>query len=139
MRLNLPKLLVTTFWGLSGGALAIEMGRSWGWGVPGYIVGSVAGFAGALALTWAVVVGRIRVLFPFPVCCQGKCRDFRQFSWRSGTIHGWEEWGVYLYKCECGDLYIRRGRRFLHSVRKGEERPYKKLVGFRTWADDSGK
>lgn len=138
MRLNLPKLLVTAFWIFCGEAFATEMGRSWGWGIPGYVVGFLTGFAGALILTWAAIVGRVRVLYRFPVCRQGKCRNFRHFLWRRGTIHGWEGWGVYLYKCECGDAYIRRGRRFLQVVGK-EERPYKKLVGFQTWADDSGE
>ncbi len=136
MRLNLPKLLVTAFWILCGVVLAVELRHPWG--VPGYIVGFSAGFSAALVVTWAAIVARIRILFPFPVCRQGRCRSPKQFSWRRGTIHGWEGWGVYLYRCKCGDRYIRKGRRFLQLVREGEELPYKRLVGFQTWADDSG-
>jgi hypothetical protein len=136
MRLNLPKLLITTFWIIFAAALGHELHRSWG--AVGYIVGFPAGFAGAFMLTWAVIVGRILVLYPFPVCRQGKCRGFRQFAWRLGTIHGWEEWGLHRYRCQCGDQYIRRGRRFNQLLPDGKELPYKRLVGFRTWADGAG-
>jgi hypothetical protein len=136
MRLNFPKLLVTAFWILCGAVLAIQLRRAWG--IAGYIVGFPVGFTGALMLTWAVLVGRILVLFPLPVCRRGKCRGFRQYTWRKGTIRGWEEWGVYLYRCKCGDLYIRRGRQFIQLLPDGKERPYKKLVAFQTWADAPG-
>ena len=134
MRLTLPRLLVTALWMFCGALLALEFHRSLG--ASGYIVGFVVGFAGSFLLTWGVLLGRILLLFPFPICRQGKCRGLGAFVWKRGTIYGWEGEGSYRYKCKCGDQYIRRGGQFIQVLPGGKEQPYKKLVSFRTWADE---
>src|SRR5712692_4443927 len=44
-----------------------------------------------------VLVGRLRLFFPFPLCRQGKCYRFgRDYVWRLGTLFGYEGKGIYL-------------------------------------------
>jgi hypothetical protein len=59
-----------------------------------------------------------------------------QFTWNWGSFFGREKGGQYWYKCACGDQYIRKRNRFIEVLPDGTKRPYKKLVGFRKWADD---
>ena len=90
-----------------------------------------------LLLMWAVMVGRLLLFFPLPLCRRGKCRELFDYRWKVGSIFGREKWGIYSYKCECGDSYVRHGRRFMLLNADGTKCPYKKLIGFRTWIDDS--
>ena len=53
------------------------------------------------------------------------------------TLFGYETKGNYLYRCACGDMYVREGTRFMELLTDDTRRPYKRLVGFRKWADDS--
>jgi len=126
---------------LLGDFLKISCGTGW-------ISYAIAFFA-IYFLSWAFLLGRILLFFPFPVCRKGKCNSIDDYSWFHGTFFGKCKWGVYWYKCHCGDQYLRRGKRFLFipepknppspwvDIRKGTTRPYKKLVGFRKWADDT--
>jgi hypothetical protein len=85
---------------------------------------------------WAVSIGRLLLFFPFPSCCNGKCRDITAYEWRIGYIYGRKEWGVYHYRCRCGDEYIREGKRFLRVLPDGSKEPYMILTGFRKWEKD---
>lgn len=134
MKLTLPRFLVTTSWIFCGVALGFLLGQSWG--VAGFSIGLILGIAIAFLLTWLVLLGRLLVFFPFPPCAHGKCHRFRDFYWRKGTIYGWEG-GVYRYKCRCGDEYIRRGRMWMKVLANDSTQPYKRLIGFRRWADDA--
>jgi hypothetical protein len=136
--LTLPRLLITTLWALCGALLWFGVRRPWG--KPGYYVFSVVGCIAGLTITRALLVGRLRLLFPFPLCQQGKCHRLGQdYVWRLGTLFGYEGKGIYLYKCRCGDLYMREGKRFMELLQDDTRRPYKKLVAFRKWADDSAE
>ena len=124
------------FWGLCGAVLWLAAREPWG--KPGYYVSALFGSIVGLIITRAILVGRLRLFFPLPLCRQGKCRRLgRDYVWRLGTLFGYETRGIYLYKCRCGDTYIREGKRFMELVADDTLRSYKKLIGFRKWADDS--
>jgi hypothetical protein len=104
------------------------------WGKHGYWVFAFLGLVAGLIVARAVLVGRLRLFFPFPLCRQGKCYRFgRDYVWRLGTLFGYEGKGIYLYKCRCGDMYIRETKRFRELLRDDTRRRYKKLVAFRKW------
>ena len=134
MRLTLPRFLGATFWIFCGTELAIFLGKSWS--VLGYTVGFLVGSIGAFTLTWAILLGHILLFFPFPTCRQGRCNCIADYVWKKGTIYGWEKGGVYRYRCKCKDQYIRHGKKFMEVLPDGTRRSYKKLVGFRKWADE---
>jgi hypothetical protein len=125
------------FWALCGGLLWLAFRTPWG--NLGYCAFALVGFIAGLIITRAFLVSRLRLFFPFPLCRQGKCYRFGQdYVWRLGTLFGYETKGIYLYRCRCGDMYIREGKRFISLLPDDTTRPYKKLVGFRKWEDDSG-
>lgn len=109
-------------------------------------LGGVAGFfCGAIAvylLIWWLLVGRVLWLYPLPICRRGNCQDYENYKWRLNTILGWEPWGKYRYRCACEgegceEEYVRKGKRFLIVGPNKELRPYKKLIGFRKWGEDT--
>jgi hypothetical protein len=133
--LTVPRLLIATFWSDVGAFLWFALRKPLG--QPGIRVFGILGFAIGLLITRAILVGRLQLLFPLPSCRQDKCHRFGQdYVWRLGTLFGYESRGIYLYRCRCGDTYIRKGKRFMSLLPDESMRPYKKLVGFRTWVDD---
>ena len=134
MRLTLPRLLVTGFWVACGMLLAMYLGKLWG--IGGYCIGFVVGIVAAFLFTWIIILGRVLLFLPFPPCRNGKCNRLGEYVWQQGTIYGWTKWGVYSYRCKCGDYYIRDRKRFMQLLSDGTKQPYKKLIGIREWADD---
>jgi len=105
------------------------------------LLGFSIGFIAVSILFWVIALGQILLLFPFPRCEKNKCHRMSDYRWSIGTIYGWEAWGVHRYWCSCGDEYVRHGRRFMRAIYEDdtfEIVPYKRLVGFRKWADDEG-
>jgi hypothetical protein len=138
MRLTLPRFLMATIWFICGGFLGVALKKPWG--RPGFYIGCLIGTIGGMILTWAILTGRLLLFFPLPPCRQGKCHRLgTDFVWKKGRILGYEGKGIYHYKCRCGDEYLRKGKKFLELLPDGTRRPYKMLVGFRQWADDSGQ
>jgi hypothetical protein len=134
--LTLPRLLIAVFWSDCGALLWFALRKPLG--RPGIWVFGILGFVAGVIITRAVLIGRLRLFFPFPLCRQGKCYRFGQdYVWRLGTLFGYEVKGIYLYRCRCGDMYLREGKRFMALLPDDTTRPYKKLVGFRKWEDDS--
>lgn len=82
---------------------------------------------------WAVSLSRLLLFFPFPSCRNGRCRGISAYYWSLGTTYGRERWGVYRYRCCCGDEYIREGKRFFFVRPDGSKQPYMTLTDFRTW------
>jgi hypothetical protein len=113
--------------------LADFLKKSWG---IGPWIGYSIGFVIVFFLSWAILLGHILLFFPFPSCRQRKCHSIDDYTWNIGSFLGREGWGVYSYKCECGNEYVREGKRFMEVLPDGTKRPYKKLIGFRKWADD---
>ena len=104
----------------------------------GYWLFAFLGLFAGLLISWAFLRSRILWLFPFPICQQGRCTKMGQdYVWRLGTLYGYEQNGLYLYKCRCGDFYLREGKRFMRLLEGDTLSPYKRLVAFRKWADDS--
>jgi hypothetical protein len=134
--LTLPRLLVGTLWAFCGALLWLGLRKPLG--RPGNYIFSLIGFLVGLIITRAVLRARLQLFFPLPLCRQGKCHRLGQdYVWRIGTLFGYETKGIYLYKCKCGDTYIREGKRFMVLLPDDTRRPYKKLLGFRKWVDDS--
>jgi hypothetical protein len=106
-------------------------------GFPGYITGFITGIGTAYFIFWAVLVGRLQIFFPLPLCRHGKCEGYNDYYWKTGTICGWEWWGIYRYRCKCAnDEYIRKGRQFMLVLPDGATVPFRKLYGFRKWKED---
>lgn len=133
-QMTLPRLIVTAIWMACGVVLSSRLGRIWG--TFGYVCGFLAGFVIVSCVTWAIVLSRNLLLMPFPACRHGKCRTFRDYVWKRGTIYGWEKGGIFRYRCRCGDEYIRDGNRFLEVLSDGTTRPYKKHQRGNKWVDD---
>lgn len=134
--LTLPRLLLVTSWSLCGALMWAALQKPWG-GL-GYGAFNLLGIVVGFLITRAILVGRLRVFFPLPHCRHGKCHTLGgDYVWRLGTLFGYEKRGNYLYKCACGDMYVRQGTRFMELLPDDTRRPYKRLVGFRKWADDS--
>ena len=129
---HLSILLYMMIWSSCGGILAFSLGKPFG--LIGFIVCYLLGVIVAYLLTWLILVERALFFYPLPVCQQGKCQD-SNYQWPVGTFYGFL-WGVYRYRCKCGDEYVRVGKRFMKLLPDGERRPYKKLTGFRKWEDD---
>src|SRR5438876_11680787 len=135
MWLTVPRLLILSLWIFCGAILGLTLLNPWG--RLGLFVGCIVGFVGAMFATWAITMAYFW-LFPLPVCRQGKCsRLGRDFVWRQGKILGYEGKGKYLYKCRCGDHYVRQGNKFMYLAADSTTRPYQQLVAIRKWADDS--
>ena len=127
--LTLPRLLVTTLWAVCGGLLWLDLRKPWG--QPGFYVFSLFGFISGLILTRAFLKGRLQLFFPLPLCRQGKCYRLGQdYVWRLGTLFGYETKGIYLYRCRCGDTYIREGRRFMQLLTNDTLHPSEKTSRF---------
>jgi len=131
--LTLPRFVGTAIWIACGVVLSSRFGKAWG--TSGYVFGFLAGFSAAFLLTWLILVTRNLLLMPFPECRRGKCRTFRDYVWKRGTIYGWEKGGIFRYRCKCGDEYVRDGDRFMEVLSDGTTRPYKKYQGGK-WVDE---
>jgi hypothetical protein len=132
--MTLPRLIVTAIWIASGVVLGSMLGRTWG--TLGNVLGFLAGILIAFLLTWLIVLSRNLLLMPFPECRRGKCRTYRGYVWKRGTLYGREKGGIFRYRCKCGDEYIRDGNRFLQVLSDGTTRSYKKYEGGKKWVDD---
>lgn len=118
---------------LCGGIGAAAFGRQWGWlfGIPGFILGLVAGFLffkllGLLSRAWGVWKP-LR-----PPCERGRCRSGDYEFVRV------EERGA-VFKCRCGDEYLNPDwlplttRRFMRLLPDGSVRPYMKARPLCRW------
>jgi hypothetical protein len=120
--------LLTVFWIVCGFIGAEYFGKMWG--VGGYIFGFLIGFVIPSTFTWLIEL-RDELLFrPLPACRRGKCQGMKDYVFQTGYE---------IYRCSCGDKYIfkTKEKQFVEILSDGTERPYKKLVGFRKWADDT--
>jgi hypothetical protein len=140
---SLPRFLVIAAWFFCAIYLAGVLGHIAGafghvWRIAGGILGFVLGFAGAVLLAWAAILGRLLLFYPLPPCRRGICNRLgTDYVWKKGTVYGRTSWGTYLYKCKCDETYVRKGERFMLLLPEGITIPYKRLVGFRKWADES--
>jgi hypothetical protein len=144
---NLPAGLRSIAFVALTGLLSAFLNKSFGISLW---IGAPVIFLFLCIFAWAVLLGRLLLFIPFPPCKKGKCHSIDDYSWFMGSFFGKCKWGTYWYKCHCGDQYLRRGKRFMEfipevvvppspwiNINKGTTRPYKKLISFRKWADDT--
>lgn len=72
MKLALPRVLIAASWFVFGSLLWLAFQKPWG--QLGFFVFTIVGAIPGALITWAVLVGRLLLFFPFPLCRQGKCR-----------------------------------------------------------------
>jgi len=104
-----------------------------------FFVDFAFGFYAPVLWLWTFILLSI-LLDSFPVCSSGKCRGKRDFAVSPSCYYSNEDRpvdGLTEYKCKCGDEYVRRGKRFMALDSERNPHPYKKLVGFHKWADDT--
>jgi hypothetical protein len=90
-------------------------------------------------LWWSTEILLWIVFDLFPTCKSGKCRGRRDFFGDTALPQREQEgdssrW--IAYKCQCGDGYLRCGKKFMVLDSERTPHPYKKLIGFHKWADD---
>jgi hypothetical protein len=133
------RFICLVLWGEVGVLLAFNLGYYFG--IANLWVLIPVSLLLVFSLIWAFILCRLLLLFPFPPCQNGKCHDITDYEWPIGLIFGRVKWGVYRYRCRCGDEYIREGRVFYLLQSDGSKKPYMALTGFRKWTptEDSYK
>jgi hypothetical protein len=66
-----------------------------------------------------------------PTCRQGRCVGGRLTDFGDYNSVKDEEGGLFGFRCRCGDIYRKVGRRFVEVAPDGSIRPY--LIWSRTW------
>ncbi len=104
-------------------------------------------------LLWFLLLGKLLLFYPLPICRQGHCSTLKDYSWDRGTLYGRVKWACYIYRCRCGDHYLLRRNKFMVIIppcpspgssdpgdyvvlTENNTRPYKRLVEYRQWEDD---
>lgn len=126
------RLLISALWFYCG-LQCVILAKS-PWGTATFFGIYLAGVSLGIFITWAIVYGRARTL-PFPACRCGKCHKFDDYAWLEGTFYGCQSIGVYMYKCQCGDYYLRSGKRFMELNEDGKTAPHKTFMGNGKWID----
>jgi hypothetical protein len=120
-------LLIVIFVGRAVGAWGYHR---YGWlgGVVGFAVGSI-GIWAFLYVVFAVLGYFLQSIYwgrpSEPACTTGTCHHGDYKYERLGNGHG--------YRCKCGLLYQKRGRRFLEEKPDGSVQPYMIWKAFRGW------
>lgn len=104
-------------------------------GTAGWLIGVPLGFALGVGVVKGISAGAKRwhrwcMSHPdCPVCRRGKCSatDFEQYQFTQEGV---------IYRCRCGDPYLRKGRRFLEILPNGSQRPYMVRKAFCGWQRD---
>lgn len=99
-------------------------------GLPGWIAGWLVGMSGA----GGALYGLRKLLelwyrrFPLrPICANQRCGELEYEFIRH------EDRGS-LFRCKCGDFYLRRGRQFLHVTPSGGKEQFREYRGLlRRW------
>lgn len=112
-------------------------------GLLGYVIGLPAGAAMILlilsgaALTWTYIQGLLFTGVPgFPVCRNGCCRGGRLADPGVYTIVWNDDWTVRGFRCRCGDVYQKIGRRFVEVAPDGSFKPYLIWSRVKGWRPD---
>jgi hypothetical protein len=117
--MNIFELLIFAL--LSAVLLALGQFLSKRWGTAGWLVGIVPVAFGWIWLLLGVVRGTIadfkNSFGSRPVCRQGKCgsRDYVLVSSSAEKA---------LFRCRCGDLYLRKANLFARVLPDNSEAPY---------------
>src|SRR3984957_16397120 len=90
--------------------------------IPEWVAMAVS-FVVVFSVAWILLLMRLLLFVPFPTCKKGKCSNIDDYSFFHGTFFGKCKWGVYWYKCRCGDQYLRRGKKFMEFIPEVKEPP----------------
>ncbi len=121
-------LFLLLFLGVTGALI----GGAW-FGVLGYPLGAISLIASFflvalfLSLIEHLAVGGIPRI---PRCRRGPCRK------RDYAVVKISE-GRWAFRCKCGDIYDKLGRRFVSLSDEGIETPYLKWIPFRGWRKET--
>jgi hypothetical protein len=113
------ELLIFAF--LSAVLLAFGQFLSRKWGTAGWLVGIVPVVLGWIWVLFGAIRGEIadfkQRFASRPVCCQGKCgsRDYVLVSSIAEKA---------VFRCRCGDLYLRKANLFVRILPDNSETPY---------------
>ncbi|HEY3332639.1 MAG TPA: hypothetical protein VGK19_21590 [Capsulimonadaceae bacterium] len=102
------------------------------------IISFVIGTSLAAIACLGIVEQYIHHFVAFPTCRKGACSTWRSYSFPAATIYGWKGIGCSHYRCECGDEYLRLGRRFFSLTSDATIVNYKRLDWHGHWVDDDG-
>jgi hypothetical protein len=119
------------------GMLSVCLLRNWK--DPIYLLEFALGFYVPVLWFWTMILLSI-LLDPFPACRSGNCRGSKDFTVSETCYYSNKNRpvdGSVEYKCKCGDEYVRRGKKFMALDPERRPNPYKKLIGFHKWADDT--
>jgi hypothetical protein len=127
----------------SAGVLtAIWMGNRLGY--IGYVIGLPAGAAVMLVILcgatvmWIYIRGLLFSGVPeFPVCRNGCCRGGRLADPGDYTTVWNDDWTVWGFRCRCGDVYQKVGRRFVLVAADGSSKPYLIWTRLKGWCPES--
>jgi hypothetical protein len=129
----------------AGGVGSTLAGRRYGW--TGYAWGFLAGSVGLyIALLLPVLLGLAvqkafeAILFGatrFPPCRRGYCKSSRWF-FRDGDYRLEHSTHGDVYRCRCGDAYLKQGRQVMIVRDDGTLQPYKRWKPFRGWRPQIG-
>lgn len=123
---------------LIGIVVARYAGARFGWlgFVLGFIVGILASCGVFVGGIWLVtsLIGLFTGIPEFPPCKCGKCRDAWNppFGDYRPEMVG-DRIGV---RCQCGSLYVKRGRRMFEVLPDGTRKPHMIWKPFRGWYPD---
>ncbi len=82
------------------------------------------------ALTWALD----RTVPTFPTCEKGVC-DRTRYEWTGNDANGGD-----MFRCKCGQIYVRRGRQFMKLLENGTATPFRIRNMLGRWKrDDAAK
>lgn len=128
---TLIELVVLVLWFAMGCAGAVLGSARYGW------VGGTLGFLLGLAVPAGLVQFHKymnQMLYrgrpTFPICRNGKCH---YNDYRYQPVEG----GGHALFCQCGDRYVKTGRRFMEQTADGSRRPYMIWKAFKGWFPDS--
>ncbi len=122
--IELAFFLVHVIAGVFLGSLLFEP-----FGTTGAIGGFMLGFSFSFGLLWASSMFHdyMKEQYPRrPRCRRGECR-WDCYRWKE------DQDGGALFRCNCGDLYLRKGREFLEVLQDGSTRPYMIKKRFHGW------
>ena len=84
-------------------------------------------------LAWAMQLCHFFLFCPFPPCERNKCLARWNYYWPLGYFFGRIGLRRYLYKCQCGDEYLRVGKIFFRVLSDGSLKPYTRKTSFNKW------
>lgn len=127
--------------GIAGLLAAVRLGGRFGW--IGYLLGGPLGAAIMLGVICVAVLAWLffqNLLFRglpwLPVCRNGRCKGGFLASMGDYKPAWNEDWTLRGFRCRCGAVYQKRGRRFVEIAPDGAVKPYLVWNPWKGWLPD---